>query len=193
MLASIRLNVARSLPPSIRALSTATSNITALYAHALDRAGTASTRQPALPPKPITPASDIPPAEDPLLHYVTSNIMQHGRRTKASHITSKTLLYIRTLTREPPMPIFRQAIERASPAVRMVNNRSGAKTIPTPLPLSEKQRTRYAVQWILKASNSKPGRSLEERLAREIIAVVKGQSAALEEKLRLHKSAMINR
>ena len=75
----------------------------------------------------------------------------------------------------------------------MVNNRSGAKVIPTPLPLSEKQRTRYAVHWILKASNGKPGRSLEERLAREIIAVSKGQSSALEEKLRVHRSAMVNR
>jgi small subunit ribosomal protein S7 len=119
--------------------------------------------------------------------------MKHGRRAKASRVTSKTLLYIHTLTRAPPLPIFRKAIELAAPAVRMVNNRSGAKTIPTPLPLSEKQRTRCAMQWILKASNGKAGRTLEERLARELVAVVRGQSAALEEKMRMHKSATVNR
>lgn len=192
MLASIR-RISRSLPSSFRALSTAGSKTTALLKSALDGVDAQSAPRSALTPKPTIPTSDIPPAEDPLLHYVTSNIMQNGRRAKASRITSKTLLYIHTLTREPPMPIFRKAIELASPAVRMVNNRSGAKVIPTPLPLSEKQRTRYAVHWILKASNGKPGRSLEERLAREIIGVIKGQSSALEEKLRVHRSAMINR
>ncbi|KAK2460702.1 hypothetical protein APHAL10511_007172 [Amanita phalloides] len=164
---------------------------THILSDALNSLGVPTGKQ--LPQLSQSTAPDIPPAEDPLLHYFTSNIMRNGRRAKASRITSKSLLYIHTLTREPPLPILRKAIELASPAVRMVNNRSGAKTIPTPLPLSEKQRTRYAMQWILHASNGKPGRTLEERLAREIIAVSKGQSAALDEKLRVHKSAMINR
>lgn len=186
MLASI---VARSLSPSFRALSTVSPVKTSKLTETLANIGVPpSKQQPSLSDAPV-----IPPAEDPLLHYVTSNIMQGGRRAKASRITSKTLLYIHTLTREPPLPLFRKAIELAAPAVRMVNNRMGAKSVPTPLPLSEKQRTRCAVKWILKASNNKPGRTLEERLARELVAVVRGQSAALEEKLRVHKSAMINR
>ncbi|KAF8352180.1 ribosomal protein S7 domain-containing protein [Amanita rubescens] len=193
MLASI---VARSLSPSIRALSTAIPAKTSTQlTNTLATIGVPSLppskQRPSLPSVPDVP--DIPPAEDPLLHYVTSNIMQGGRRAKASRITSKTLLYIHTLTREPPLPLFRKAIELAAPAVRIVNNSWGAKSVPTPLPLSEKQRTRYAVRWILKASNGKPGRTLEERLARELIAVVRGQSAALDDKLRVHKSAMINR
>ena len=37
------------------------------------------------------------------------------------------------------------------------------------------------------------GEGLEERLAREMIKIVQGQSAVLELKERLHKHAMVNR
>jgi hypothetical protein len=59
--------------------------------------------------------------------------------------------------------------------------------------LGEKQRTRFAVKWILEACDSKPGKTLEERLAREVIAVLEGNSRALAKKLELHRTAMINR
>ncbi|KAF8635698.1 hypothetical protein AX15_000323 [Amanita polypyramis BW_CC] len=192
MLSSVRLTAVRAAPRSVRVLSTASSaKNNVVLQEALDTTFGLQHAKQTSPSEPSAP--EIPPAEDPLLHYLTSNIMRHGRRANASRITSRMLLHIHTLTRAPPLPIFRKAIELASPAVRIVNNRTGSKTIPTPLPLSEKQRTRYAVQWILQASHGKPGYTLEERLACEVIAVVRGQSAALEDKLRVHKSAMINR
>ena len=49
------------------------------------------------------------------------------------------------------------------------------------------------MQWILEASNTKPGKTLEERLAREIIAVLEGNSKALAKKMELHRFAMVNR
>ncbi|KAF8638902.1 hypothetical protein AX17_001953 [Amanita inopinata Kibby_2008] len=191
MLPCVRL----SFRQPVRALSTAPSNNPKIILDEALRSIGVPLEKVASPAHVASRSStvEIPPAEDPLLHYLTSNIMRNGRRAKASRVTSNTLLYIHTLTRAPPLPIFRKAIELVSPAVRMVNNKTGAKSIPTPLPLSEKQRTRYAIQWILQASNAKPGRTLEERLARELIAVVKGQSSALEEKMRLHRTAMVNR
>jgi len=49
------------------------------------------------------------------------------------------------------------------------------------------------VRWILEASDSKPGKTLEERLAREVIAVIEGNSKALAKKMELHRFAMVNR
>lgn len=62
-----------------------------------------------------------------------------------------------------------------------------------PVALGEKERTRYAVEWILKASKSKSGQTLEERLAREMISVIQGNSEALKKKEEVHKQAMANR
>ena len=148
----------------------------------------ASTSKSKLPP-----VFNIPPAEDPLLHYLTSSIMKHGRRSKAARITSRTLLHLHSFTRSEPLPLLREAILAASPAVKCLSHRHGAKNVHKPVALGEKQRTRFAVQWILEACDSKPGKTLEERLAREVIAVLEGNSKALAKKTELHRFAMVNR
>jgi len=81
----------------------------------------------------------------------------------------------------------------AAPAVRIVSFKYGTKVMMTPQPLTEKQRVRAGLKQIISASESKPGKSLEVRLAREMISVVRGESRALDEKERLHKLAMVNR
>lgn len=136
---------------------------------------------------------DVPPAQDPLLHYLTSKLLTHGHRARATKITSEILLHLHAFTRAPPLPILREAILRASPAVRTLNHKRGGKVVSKPVALGEKQRTKYAVDWILDFSKDKTGRSVAERVAREIIAVVQGTSKALDAKDKMHKFAMVNR
>lgn len=140
-----------------------------------------------------TPDMFIPPAHDPLLDYVAAVIQRHGLRARAAQTVSRMLLHIHTFTRAPPTPIVREAIMTAAPAVRVVSLKYGTKVMMTPQPLTEKQRVRAGLKSIIAASESRPGKSLEVRLAREMIAVVQGESRSLEEKQRLHKLAMVNR
>ena len=91
------------------------------------------------------------------------------------------------------MPIVREAILTASPAVKLGSHKYGTKTLQVPYALTEKQRIHSGVKAILTASRSRPGKSIDIRLARELIGVLQGQSDAIEEKARLHKLAMVNR
>lgn len=135
----------------------------------------------------------IPPADDPLLHYLTSALTKDGHRSKAARLVSRTLLHIHTSTRAPPMPIVREAILTASPAIKLGSHRYGTKTLQVPYALTEKQRIHAGVKAILAASQSRPGKSVDIRLARELIGVLQGESNATVEKGRLHKLAMVNR
>jgi small subunit ribosomal protein S7 len=72
-------------------------------------------------------------------------------------------------------------------------HRHGAKNVAKPVALGEKQRTRFALEWILEASKQRSGQTVEERLARELIAIVQGTSDALKKKEEVHKFAMVNR
>lgn len=62
-----------------------------------------------------------------------------------------------------------------------------------PAALTEKQRIRAGISAVLAASKNKSGKRVEERLAREIIAVVNGDSKAIADKELAHKQAMVNR
>ena len=104
-------------------------------------AAAASAQKPTKPPA----FYNIPPAQDPLLHLLTTSIMKNGRYSKASKITSDTLLYIHTYTRAPALPILCAAILMASPAVRNVRFKMGSKSLMRPYPLNERQRTKKGI------------------------------------------------
>ncbi|KIK67126.1 hypothetical protein GYMLUDRAFT_142028, partial [Collybiopsis luxurians FD-317 M1] len=137
---------------------------------------------------------NIPPQQDPLLAFLASRLMKHGHRAKASRIVSRTLLNLHAYTRAPPLPILREAIFALAPAVRLLRHRHSTKTIYKPVALSEKQGIWYAVEWLLgECKGRQGGPMIEERLAREIIKVIKGQSKALDKKVEVHKMATVNR
>ncbi|KAI9436784.1 hypothetical protein BJY52DRAFT_1100872, partial [Lactarius psammicola] len=56
------------------------------------------------------PMLDIPPAEDPLLQFMANTIMRYGKHKRASHIVLRTLLWVHSLTRAPPLDIVHQAV-----------------------------------------------------------------------------------
>ncbi|KAF9462267.1 ribosomal protein S7 domain-containing protein [Collybia nuda] len=199
MISSLRSKVVRCFPHNNRSLSSAisTSNQNVMK-EAYSALGVNIPAPITSTPKPVATSSsaptimDIPPAEDPLLHYITSRLMQHGNRAKASRIMSRTLLHIHAFTRAPPLPIVRKAVFDAAPAVRTLMHRQGGKTVPKPIALGEKQRTRFAVQAILKSIEKKSG-ALEWKLARELISIVQGTSEVLKKKEEIHRFAMVNR
>ncbi|KAJ7638241.1 ribosomal protein S7 [Roridomyces roridus] len=150
------------------------------------------------------PLINIPPPEDPLLSFLSSMIMKHGERAKARRRVAQTLLHIHAFTRAPPMPILREAVLLSSPAVRVRSKTVGARVVHTPFALTEKQRTRSGIEWLLEASKSRPGRTLEERLARQMIDVLQRTFTArgedkpdyagvLQIKQKAHEFAMVNR
>ena len=192
MLSSLRYTARRSLS-AIAITTRSLSNAATVTSHQVPQTSAAKSVSLPFATSAPPPMLDIPPAEDPLLQFITNTIMRHGKRKRASRIVSRMLLWVHSLTRAPPLDIVRQAVLLAAPAVRSMSHTQGGKIIPRPVALSEKQRTRYAVKWILKASENRPGQTLEERLAREIIATLQGNSSVLAEKERVHTFAMVNR
>ena len=75
----------------------------------------------------------------------------------------------------------------------MASTKVGARAVVRPIALSERQRTGKGIKWIIEASHDKPGKQMQVRLAKEMVAVIKGQSSALRKKEEAHKSAMVAR
>jgi small subunit ribosomal protein S7 len=136
---------------------------------------------------------EIPPAEDPLLRYLASAIVRRGKRAMANRIVARTLSNIYALTHRPPLPLLREALFKLAPALRCTTQRHGTKNIVIPVAIGEKQRMKFAVQWLLKASYDSPGKKLEQRLAKEMVAVIEGTSKALEKKKEVHTLAVAHR
>lgn len=160
----------------------------------------------------VQPTLDIPPATDPLLNYISTTIMRHGKRHEATRRVSRILLHLYALTRTQPLPLLRQAIELASPSIRVVSHKTGGKVIQRPKPLSERQRVFWGIRWIIEACGKKkvqevakrkvvvrPKGKLEERFARVVVALLTADTnnpdghPVLAKKAAMHKLGMVNR
>ncbi|KAJ1302107.1 hypothetical protein OPQ81_000938 [Rhizoctonia solani] len=148
----------------------------------------------SLSPTPLPTGTQLPPIADPLLDFTASLIQKHGERTKAARTVALVLEHIHILTGgAPPLPIYREAIRLVSPSVKVVTQKRRAKNLPTPRPLTERQRTRAGILAILNASDKRPEKHIWERVARECVNVLRGESDAIKKLEEVHRFAMANR
>ncbi|TPX43915.1 hypothetical protein SeMB42_g04524 [Synchytrium endobioticum] len=148
---------------------------------AADVSHTTTTPLPSIPPSIALPPSgnnirkslrspDIKLASstytpDPLIDQVVNNIMKHAK-----------------------------AVDMAAPLVKMVSTKRGSRTIHSPRPISDHVRHRIAILWIVEAAASRgKGKPFAERFGNEVLAVLNGESSALQKKLNLHRMALSNR
>jgi len=129
---------------------------------------------------------------DPLVKQVVNNIMRDGKKIQAEKLVAQSLSLLQERTNQNPLMLLNQAVDAASPYVKIVNLYKGSRRVLTPMPLSEKGRRRQAIVWIRDAA-AKRRASFPVRFATEIIGVLNGKSGALDKKLETHKLALDNR
>ncbi|WVW80072.1 hypothetical protein I302_102045 [Kwoniella bestiolae CBS 10118] len=137
----------------------------------------------------------IPPKADPTIDLFTNCLMKDGKKDEAQKMVSRILSMLNQSTNLPPQPLLKQAIIASSPSIKILSMRKSAKTILTPRALTERQRTRQGIAWLLKASEKgrKGGVSRDQRIAREILGVLEGQSDVFKWLEERHKVAYLNR
>lgn len=130
----------------------------------------------------------------PVILQLVNTIMRDGKRARAQRLVSDSIkLLEQKLDGEDPYQVMQDAIESASPLLKLVNTKKGSKSVAIPTPLRTRQRRRYGIVWILEEAGRRPEKTFEQRFAAEIFNIHQGSSAVLEKKLNLHKQALANR
>ena len=136
----------------------------------------------------------IPLKSDPLVDNLTNLIMRHGKKSQARKVVSRALYIIYLKTRSDPVEILRETLDKLGPLVITKTVLTGyAKNMVVPFPLNERQRNRYAINWILDGSKNKKSPNMSVRLAEEIISAYEGKSSGYDKKAQMHKLAMQQR
>lgn len=148
-----------------------------------------------------SPESDLAEGEEqqeyvrqnPIVSQLVNTIMRDGKKARAQRLVSDALQDIRLKTNTDPLVVLTEAIESASPMLKLTSAKKGSKVIHVPTALRERQRRRKAIVWILEGAEKRPEKTFEARLSGEILAVINGASSALTKKNSLHKLALANR
>ena len=87
---------------------------------------------------------------------------------------------------------FNKAIDNVRPRVELKARRVGGATYQVPIEVRQERGSSIALRWIRDFARTKKGRSMQEKLADEIMAAYKGEGATIKKRDEMHKMAEAN-
>jgi len=120
-------------------------------------------------------------------------IMKKGQKETARKIVYKAFEEIQKKTKKDSLEVFEKALANVSPLVEVKPKRVGGATYQVPVPVQGNRKQALAIRWILQAARAKKGKSMEEKLAAEIIEAAENRGTAIKKKEDTHRMAEANR
>lgn len=123
-----------------------------------------------------------------------NKMMYGGKKSVAARIVYNALEKLAKRVKiENPLEAFEQALENAKPSLEVKSRRIGGATYQVPIEIPAERRTAMAMQWIIRFSREKAGRSMEEGLSSELADCFLSQGATIKKKDDTHRMAEANR
>ena len=128
-----------------------------------------------------------------LVSNLINRIMKQGRKSTATHIMYGALDVIQDRAKRPPLDVMEEALRNISPVLEVKPRRVGGSTYQIPVEVAPSRQLSLAVRWLLAAARGRPGRSMVERLANELMDAARGTGAAVKRREDTHRMAEANR
>lgn len=128
-----------------------------------------------------------------LVSRFISRMMKGGKKSVAARIVYDAMDTIEARTKRHPLEVFEKAIQNAMPVIEVKPRRVGGSTYQIPVEVSSHRRLTLAIRWLLASTTARPGRSMSEKLAAELIDASQGVGATIKKKEDTHRMAEANR
>lgn len=149
-----------------------------------------------MPRKYTPPKQEIRPdvRHDSLLvsHFI-NRIMMGGKKSIAQRIMYDALDIVGNRMGKPPLEVLEQAVDNIRPVLEVKPRRVGGSTYQIPVEVPPGRRNSLAMRWLLEAAHRRPGRSMAEKLAGELMDASRESGAAFKKKEDTHRMAEANR
>ena len=128
-----------------------------------------------------------------LIHMVVNQLIRQGNKNLSYRILYTALNRIREKTKRNPMIVFEYAIRMVIPNVQLKVRRVGGTNYQVPTEVRPRRGTTVAIQWILKATRSRPRHNIATRLSEEIMDSVRRSGGAVRKREEVHRIADANK
>ena len=123
-----------------------------------------------------------------------NKVMMQGKKSTARRIVYNAIeKFSKRVKAENALDAFEQALENAKPALEVKSRRIGGATYQVPVEIAPDRRTSMAMRWLITHSREKPGRSMEDGLAMELVDCYQNQGTTIKKKDDTHRIAEANR
>ncbi|WDU53337.1 30S ribosomal protein S7 [Taylorella equigenitalis] len=120
-------------------------------------------------------------------------VMLSGKKAVAERIIYGALDQIQSKTGKEPLEVFNTAINNVKPIVEVKSRRVGGANYQVPVEVRPVRRLALAMRWVREAAKKRGEKSMDLRLAGELIDASEGRGAAMKKREDTHRMAEANK
>ena len=122
------------------------------------------------------------------------NVIQiDGKKSVAERIVYGAFEQISKKTGKDPLSVFTQAVSNVKPMVEVKSRRVGGANYQVPVEVRPVRRAALAMRWIREAARKRGEKSMDARLAGELIEAAEGRGGAMRKREEVHRMADANK
>ena len=115
------------------------------------------------------------------------------KEVNAQKILYSAFELIQERTGKDPMEVFEQAIKNIMPVLEVKARRVGGANYQVPIEVRPERRSTLGLRWLVNYSRLRGEKTMEERLAYEIMDAANNTGAAVKKREDTHKMAEANK
>jgi small subunit ribosomal protein S7 len=149
-----------------------------------------------MPRRKIVVKRDIipdPKYNSPLVARFANCLMLDGKKSLSQNILYSSLDIIENQTGQEGFAVFQQALNNVKPVIEIRPRRVGGQTYQIPVDVKAERRTALAIRWVIQAARARGEKTMDGRLAGELLDAFKNDGAAIRKKQEQHRMAEANR
>ncbi len=122
-----------------------------------------------------------------------NNIMLDGKKGIAQKIVYGAFGRVEEKTGKPALDVFEEAMNNVMPQLEVKARRIGGATYQVPIEVRPDRRQALGLRWLTNFSRNRSEKTMEERLANEIMDAANNTGAAVKRKEEMHRMAEANK
>ena len=134
-----------------------------------------------------------PRYQDIVVTKFVNCLMYQGKKSVAEKIIYGSFDQIEKKTGEEPLKLFKKALSNVKPAVEVKSRRIGGATYQIPVEVRPSRRQSLAIRWIRDNARSRGGKTMEDKLADELIDAANNRGGAVKKREDVYKMAEANK
>jgi small subunit ribosomal protein S7 len=122
-----------------------------------------------------------------------NSMMLRGKRSVAERMMYGALDVMGERTKQDPLKLFKQAVDNVKPALEVKSRRVGGSTYQVPVEVRPERRTSLSMRWIVGFARKRPEKTMQERLAVELLDAANNRGASVKKREDTHRMAEANK
>ncbi len=134
-----------------------------------------------------------PKFKDQMVAKFINMLMVDGKKSVAERVVYGAMDQVVDRTKGEPVETLVKALENVRPMVEVKSRRVGGATYQVPVEVRAERRATLAMRWLVDAARKRGEKSMDRRLAGEILDAIEGRGAAVKRREDVHRMAEANK